>query len=123
MTRAVFQLQIPEGGTGAASPAEVTVTGEVDVTNVEEFTRSVLDVPGPRPIILEISGVKYLDSAGFAALDRLLEQNAIVLVLSPDSFMYRVAELMCLPIHHDTESARRALQERQAGGLEPDLAP
>jgi anti-sigma B factor antagonist len=111
MTRAVFQLQIPEGGTGAASPAEVTVTGEVDVTNIEEFTRSVLDVPGPRPMILEISGVKYLDSAGFAALDRLLEQNAIVLVLSPDSFMYRVAELMCLPIHHDAETARRVLQE------------
>ena len=37
-------------------------------------------------------------------------QNAIVLVLSPDSFMYRVAELMCLPIHQDVETARRVLQ-------------
>jgi anti-sigma B factor antagonist len=123
MTRAVFQLQNPDNGTAPTTAAEVTVTGEIDVTNVDEFTRSLLDVPGPRPIILQLSGVKYLDSAGFAALDRLLEQNAIVLVLSPDSFMYRVAELMCLPIHHDTESARRALQEKQAGGLEPDLWP
>jgi len=123
MTRAVFQLQNPDNGASANTPVEVTVTGEIDVTNVDEFTRSVLDVPGPRPIILQLSGVKYLDSAGFAALDRLLEQNAIVLVLSPDSFMYRVAELMCLPIHHDTERARRALQEKQAGGLEPDLWP
>ncbi|HXB88622.1 STAS domain-containing protein [Mycobacterium sp.] len=123
MTRAVFQLQNPDNGTAPTTAAEVTVTGEIDVTNVDEFTRSVLDVPGPRPIILQLSGVKYLDSAGFAALDRLLEQNAIVLVLSPDSFMYRVAELMCLPIHHDTERARRALQEKQAGGLEPDLWP
>ncbi len=62
-------------------------------------------------VILQLSKIKYLDSAGFAALDRLLEQNAIVLVLSPDSFMYRVAELMCLPIHHDAETARRVLQE------------
>ena len=123
MTRAVFQLQNPDNGTAPTTAAEVTVTGEIDVTNVDEFTRSVLDVPGPRPIILQLSGVKYLDSAGFAALDRLLEQNAIVLVLSPDSFMYRVAELMCLPIHHDTERARRTLQEKQAGGLEPDLWP
>jgi len=111
MTRAVFQLQYPESDAAAAAPAEVTVTGEVDVTNVEEFTRSVRDVPGPRPVILQLSGVKYLDSAGFAALDRLLEQDAIVLVLSPESFMYRVAELMCLPIHHDAETARRVLQE------------
>ena len=111
MTRAVFQLQIPESDTAAATPAEVTVTGEVDVTNVDEFTRSVLSTPGPRPVILQLSAVKYLDSAGFAALDRLLEQGAIVLVLSPDSFMYRVAELMCLPLHHDTEAARRMLQE------------
>jgi anti-sigma B factor antagonist len=111
MTRAVFQLQYPENDGAAATPAEVRVTGEVDVTNVDEFTRSVLDVPGPRPVILQLSGVKYLDSAGFAALDRLLEQNAIVLVLSPDSFMFRVAELMCLPIHHDAEAARRVLQQ------------
>jgi anti-sigma B factor antagonist len=111
MTRAVFQLQIPDSDTAAATPAEVTITGEVDVTNVDEFTRSVLAVQGLRPVILQLSAVKYLDSAGFAALDRLLEQNAIVLVLSPDSFMYRVAELMCLPLHHDAEAARRVLQE------------
>ena len=123
MTRAVFQLHNPESDAAAATPAAVTVTGEVDVTNVYEFTQSVLAVPGPRPIILVLSGLKYLDSAGFAALDRLLEQDAIVLVLSSESFMYRVAELMCLPIHHDTESARRALREREAGGLEPDLSP
>ena len=111
MTRAVFQLQYPESDGAAPGAAEVTVTGEIDVTNVDEFTRSVLDVPGPRPVILQLSSVKYLDSAGFAALDRLLEQDAIVLVLSPDSFMFRVAELMCLPIHHDAEAARRVLQE------------
>jgi anti-sigma B factor antagonist len=110
MTRAVFHLQNSQNGTGAATRAEVTVTGEVDVTNVDEFTDSVLAVPGARPIILELSPVKYLDSAGFAALDRLLEQNAIALVLSPDSFMYRVAELMCLPIHHDIQTAHRVLQ-------------
>jgi anti-sigma B factor antagonist len=109
VTRAVFQLQNPESGTAATTPAEVTVTGEVDVTNVEEFARSVLALPGTRPIILDLSGLKYLDSAGFAALDRLLAQNAIVVVLSPESPVYKAAELMCLPLHPDVEAARRAL--------------
>jgi hypothetical protein len=31
--------------------------------------------------------------------------------LSPDSLMYRVAELMCMPVHDDAEAARRVLQD------------
>ena len=110
MTSAAFALQIV-ASEDASVPAEVTVTGEVDVTNIGEFTQAVSDVPGPRPVILHLSPIKYLDSAAFAALDRLLEDDTIVLVLAPGSFMYRVAELMCLPIFHDAETARRALRE------------
>ena len=116
MTRAVFQLHVPDGDE-VPTPVEVTVTGEVDASNVREFTRSVQDVPGARPVILQLSSVKYLDSAGFAALDRLLAENAIVIVLSPDSFMYRVAKLMCMPIHDDVEAARRALRTAKARSL------
>jgi anti-sigma B factor antagonist len=108
VSRAVFHLHTAEGD-GAPTPYEVTVSGEVDASNVVEFTRSVQELPGPRPVVLDLSDVKYLDSAGFAALDGLLAENAVVIVLSPDSFMYRVAELMCMPIHHDVGAARRAL--------------
>jgi anti-sigma B factor antagonist len=109
LSRAEFQLAVPEGG-AASRPAEVTVTGEVDASNVHEFTRSVREIAGERPLILQLSTVKYLDSAGFSALDRLLADDEIVIVLAPSSFMYRVAELMCMPIYHDADSARRALQ-------------
>ncbi len=108
MSGAAFHLQTAEGD-GAPTPYEVTVTGEVDASNVVQFTRSVRDLPGARPVIFDLSSVKYLDSAGFAALDRLLAENAIVIVLSPGSFMYRVAELMCMPLYHDVGAARRAL--------------
>jgi anti-sigma B factor antagonist len=113
MSRAVFYLQSPEDpeDVGAPTPAEVTLTGEVDASNVAEFARSVRDLPGVRPVILQLSNVKYLDSAGFAALDRLIAEKAIVIVLSPGSFMYRVATLMCMPIHDDAEAARRVLQD------------
>jgi anti-sigma B factor antagonist len=106
MSSAEFELQTaPE-----PTPVEVTLTGEVDASNVVDFDRSVRELPGERPMILHLSSVKYLDSAGFAALDRLLADHQIVLVLSPNSFMYRVAELMCMPIHHDAKAARRALR-------------
>ena len=109
---AEFQLQTPKDhGHGGSVPAEVTVTGEVDASNVVEFTRSVRELSGARPTILQLSNIKYLDSAGFSALDRLLADDEIVIVLAPNSFMYRVAELMCMPIHHDAKAARKALQK------------
>jgi len=107
---AEFQLEVPENGDGS-TPVEVTVTGEVDASNVRAFARSVEELPGARPVILQLSNIRYLDSAGFSALDRLLADNAILVVLAPDSFMYRVAELMCMPIHHDVEAARQVLQD------------
>ncbi|MGA9493614.1 MAG: STAS domain-containing protein [Mycobacterium sp.] len=113
MTRAAFQLHVPDGD-DVPTPVEATVTGEVDASNVREFTRSVSEVRGERPLILQLSSVKYLDSAGFAALDRLLAEKTIIIVLSPDSFMYRVATLMCMPIHDDVEAARRALQDSES---------
>jgi anti-sigma B factor antagonist len=106
MSRAQFQLQAHHGG---STPPEVVVTGEVDASNVVEFTRSVRELPGARPVILQLSSVRYLDSAGFSALDRLLAEDEVVIVLAPDSFMYRVAKLMCMPIHHDAKAARKAL--------------
>jgi anti-sigma B factor antagonist len=110
VSRAEFQLQVAENGDGSA-PVAVTVTGEVDASNVSAFARSVQELPGARPVILQLSSIRYLDSAGFSALDRLLADDAVLIVLAPDSFMYRVAELMCMPIHHDVEAARQVLQE------------
>jgi anti-anti-sigma factor len=110
VSRAEFQLQVAANGDGSTS-AEVTVTGEVDASNVRAFARSVQELPGVRPVILQLSSIRYLDSAGFAALDRLLAEDAILVVLAPNSFMYRVAELMCMPIHHDVEAARLVLQD------------
>ncbi len=110
MSRAVFQLEVADGD-DVPTPVEVTVTGEVDASNVRQFTRSLSELPGERPLILQLSSVKYLDSAGFAALDRMLAEKEILIVLSPASFMYRVATLMCMPIHDDAEAARRTLKD------------
>ncbi|MCM6775047.1 STAS domain-containing protein [Nocardia sp. CDC159] len=106
MTRAAFELHTD----GLASaPPTVTVTGEVDVTNAHDFAESIAALPGRRPLLLELSRLGYLDSAGFAALDRLLADDAVVLVLAPDSPIRRAAELVDLPFHGDTAAAARTL--------------
>jgi anti-anti-sigma factor len=111
MSRTVFKLHGLGNGNGSVASAEVAVTGEIDVTNADEFAQSVMALDGKWPIILQLSGLGYLDSAGFAALDRLLAQGAIVVVLSPESVVHTAAQLMELPFHHDTETARQVLQQ------------
>ncbi|MBF6330430.1 STAS domain-containing protein [Nocardia transvalensis] len=106
MTRAAFELHTDRLG---AAPPHVAVSGEVDVTNAHDFAESVAALPGPRPLVLELSHLGYLDSAGFAALDRLLADDAVVLVLAPGSPIRRAAELVHLPFHADAATAVRSL--------------
>ncbi len=107
MTRAAFELHTD----GLASmPPTVAVTGEVDVTNAGDFAKSVTALPGRRPLLLELSLLGYLDSAGFAALDRLLADDTVVLILAPGSPIHRAAELVNLPFHHNADTAARSLE-------------
>lgn len=91
---------------------EVTVTGEVDAANAAAFTRAVREFPGPRPLIVNLSTAFYFDSAGFAALDRLLADKAIILVIEPHSALFTAAELICMPAHRSGADARQALHQR-----------
>ena len=81
------------------------VTGEVDNTNVTAFTAAVAGLPGPRPVVLDISELYYLDSAGFAALDGLLAAGTITAVLAPDSRLHKAAALIGLPHFDSTDAA------------------
>jgi anti-anti-sigma factor len=85
----------------------VEVTGEVDVTAASDFTRAVNDLAGP--VVLELSGLSYVDSAGFAALDQLLSHPAKVAVIGPDSAIRTAANLVGLPYHDSVDDAARAV--------------
>ena len=108
MTEAAFRLHLVDMPADDASVA--TVTGEIDVTNAEEFIECVDGLSATRPVVLDLSRVRYLDSAGFAALDRLLAERTVLIVIAPDSGVYRAAVVMELPFHHDTDSALRIVQ-------------
>lgn len=95
MTANSFELHVVTQDTRTV----VTATGEVDATNATDFARAVTDLPGPRPVILDLSNVSYLDSAGFAQLDLLIGRRVVVVVLSGDSTLRKAADLVGMPYH------------------------
>lgn len=86
----------------------VAVGGEIDVTNAAEFVRTVDGIEAARPLVVDLGGLGYLDSAGFAALDDLLARRAVVVVLAPDSPIHAAAMLMGLPCHDTVQAATAA---------------
>ncbi|MGQ0845714.1 MAG: STAS domain-containing protein [Sporichthyaceae bacterium] len=92
-----------------AEPAAATLLGELDRTNVAEFVAAVEAVPGTRPFVLDLSELRFVDSAGFAAAIRLIEERVVVLVLHPVSLLRRAATVMGLPLYDRVEDARAAL--------------
>jgi anti-sigma B factor antagonist len=98
MTQATFTL-CPHPASEDAGV--LAVTGEIDVTNAAEFTSAITSRVDSRPVVIDLSDLHFLDSAGFATLDDLLARRAITIVIAPHSRLRRAAALMGLP-HHDT---------------------
>jgi anti-sigma B factor antagonist len=51
----------------------LTVSGEIDLGNVESFRAALAqaaapDLPGNPPLLVDLTGVQYLDSAGLSVL-------------------------------------------------------
>jgi anti-sigma B factor antagonist len=86
--------------------AVVAVTGEIDTLSAPDFLSAVESVPGPRPLILDLSRLDYLDSAGFAALDQLLGHGIVVIVLGLSSPVRSAADLMGVPCHDTVVAAQ-----------------
>jgi anti-anti-sigma factor len=108
MTGTVFTLQFADTSGGA--PRVATVTGEIDVTNADDFAESVRELSEHRPVVLDLSSLRYLDSAGFTALDRLLVEGDAVIVIALGSLVHRAAVVMELPFQPDADSALQAAQ-------------
>lgn len=104
MTTTAFELR-PDNGAAARI---IAAAGEVDATNAAEFAVAVRELPGHRPLVLDIGGLSYVDSAGFAALDGLLADETVVIALAPHSVIRKAATLVGLPCHDSVEIALAA---------------
>lgn len=107
MNPAVYALHPDGAPDDPGRPVTITVTGELDATNAAAFDHEVgTAATDHRRIVLDISAVKFIDSAGFAALHSLEHRHGIAVVVGPQSHLRRSAELMGLPFFDDAEAAR-----------------
>ena len=105
-----FQLQPvgPPAGSGGTVPA-VQIHGDVDATNSADLSNALRALASPA-LIIDLSLVDYFDSAGFAMIDRLLDEAPVAVVITPDSAVRRVAELVNLPFHDSLTDARTSME-------------
>jgi anti-anti-sigma factor len=91
----------------------VEIHGDIDVTNAADLGSELAQRASPR-LVVDLSSVGFLDSAGFAMLDDLLSRAGLAIVVSPASVVRTAASLMNIPFHDTLDSARAAL--RSLGG-------
>jgi anti-sigma B factor antagonist len=105
-----FQLQPvgPPAGSGGTVPA-VEIRGDVDAANATDLSNALRELASSA-LIIDLSFVDYFDSAGFAMLDRLLDEAPVVVVISPDCVMRPAAELLNLPFHDSLTDARASME-------------
>jgi anti-sigma B factor antagonist len=77
----------------------VTLTGELDIATAEGLSDWLLEIAGS-PVVVDLSGVTFVDSSGISAL--IMAQNGMrangdELILSrPDPFVKRTLEIVGL---------------------------
>ena len=105
-----FQLRPvgPPADSGATVPA-VQILGDVDAAKRLGVSRALRELASPA-LIIDLSLVDYFDSAGFAMIDRLLDEVRVVVVISPDSVMRPAAELVNLPFYDSLSDARTSME-------------
>jgi anti-anti-sigma factor len=105
-----FQLRPVElpAGSGATVPA-VQIHGDVDAATATDVSTALRELASPA-LIIDLSLVDYFDSAGFAMIDRLLDEIQAVVVISPDSVIRPAAEIINLPFHDSLSEARTSME-------------
>jgi anti-sigma B factor antagonist len=108
MTVMSFELRTTGPVTAGTVPV-VEVGGEIDAGNAASFEKALADLASPA-LVIDLSGAGYLDSAGFAVLDRLLARTALAVVVAPGSVLRTAAQLVSVPFHDTVDQARASLR-------------
>jgi anti-sigma B factor antagonist len=80
----------------------ITLTGELDISNVERFESALMELEGERPalVILDLKGVRFIDSTGLSLLlnadARARRQNRHVTIISGNGAARRIMRTVAL---------------------------
>jgi anti-sigma B factor antagonist len=90
--------------TSTAHEGAVTlaVKGDIDMASADRFRRALDDAPAGDRLVVDLTGVGYLDSAGVKVLYDHLDRNP-ELIIDPDAVILRVLAITGL---HDRLNIR-----------------
>jgi anti-anti-sigma factor len=80
----------------------VTLTGELDISNVERFEQVLMELEQPRPelLVLDLRGVEFIDSTGLSLLlnadARARRQSRHVTIISGNGAAKRIMRTVAL---------------------------
>lgn len=79
-----------------AGTATITCQGDIDIANVERFRAALLGPAAQVPVLVDLDGVSYIDSAGIAALFERAKKGPLEVVAGPGCPVRRVLEVVAL---------------------------
>jgi len=79
----------------AAGTRIVTVSGELDISNAPSLEATVVSITAERPerLVFDLSGLRFMDSAGIAVLIGAAAKANVVQLRDPSPIVRRVIEL------------------------------
>ncbi len=75
-----------------ATTPVLTLSGELDMSNVETFKSAVASLSADK-VVLDMSALRFMDSAGIAALLQTRERIGAVVLRAPSPAVRRVIEV------------------------------
>lgn len=72
------------------------VSGEIDHGNAAELQAALLAELTTGPVILDLSRLEFIDSAGLAAIETVRRTTPLRVVIAPESIVYRAYEIVGL---------------------------
>jgi anti-anti-sigma factor len=99
-----------------ASPVTLRLDGDLDLTSVTSFEGKIERAAerAPAGLIVDLSGLRFIDTAGVAMLFRETARMAersrpLVYVASEESTARRVLGIASMPVHESVRDAYRAI--------------
>jgi anti-anti-sigma factor len=99
----------------------VMISGEIDMSNADDLSKA-LDEAAARglPVVVDATELAFIDSAGFAAIQRAIEMATVYLLVPPGCPTARGFAVSGLTQVVETFGSRSALRRRFEGSDERD---
>jgi anti-sigma B factor antagonist len=104
-----FELvTLPHAPGGGQVLTVIQIRGDVDASNAAGLEDALAALAGGA-LIVDLSGVGYFDSAGFAVLDRVSCRAPLAVVVAPGSVVRKAMTLLNLLFYDTIDAARASL--------------